>query len=92
MHTVPEHKSEHWIKPGLKFLFNFVGVKAFSEGGLYISYLSLVYFKYFLSSSLTEDILSIQNSTMHQNKINKGFTCLALSEKSIRLSVTLEFV
>lgn len=35
MHTFPEQKSEHWIKPGFKFLFHFVYVlefKVFLEG------------------------------------------------------------
>jgi len=26
LHTFPEHKSEHWMKPGLKFLFHFVDI------------------------------------------------------------------
>ena len=41
MHTFPEHKSEHWIKPGSKLLFQFLDMvepKFFTQGILDISF------------------------------------------------------
>ncbi len=41
LHIFPEDKSEHWIKPGLKFLFYFVytlELKFFIEGILDLSF------------------------------------------------------